>query len=336
MGGYCCDDRAVDAEGSAQMRFRVHRWLLPLVAVSLFGAACSSPGSPAPAPTTPAAALSVNAKPGSNVVVSSVMNRPFGLHIPTGFKADAALPLVIMLHGYTSSGYGEESYLKITAQADKKGFLYATPDGTKESSASAPQFWNATDACCNFYASKVDDSGYISGIITELSKQFKVDPQRVYLIGHSNGAFMSYRMACDHADQITAIVSLAGAMWQDTSKCNPKRPVSVLEVHGTADERIDFNGADIVGNKYPSVATTVADWRKFDGCSDTATTGAPLDLVSNLPGAETTVTTYSTGCKNSTRVELMTMKGGMHVPAFNDGAFAAAATDFLLSQTAAG
>jgi polyhydroxybutyrate depolymerase len=319
------------------MRFRVHRWLLPLVVVSLFGAACSSSGSPATTPTvTKAAALAANAKPGSNIFVSSVMDRPFALHIPTGFKADTALPLVIMLHGYTSSGYGEESYLKITAESDKKGFLYATPDGTKESSNTAPQFWNATDACCNFYGSKVDDTGYISGIITELSKQFKVDPQRVYVIGHSNGAFMSYRMACDHADQITAIVSLAGAMWQDTSKCTPKRPVSVLEVHGTADERINYNGAEIVGNKYPSVATTIADWRKFDGCSDTATPGTALDLVGNLAGAETTVTTYSTGCKNSTKVELMTIKDGMHVPAFNDGAFAAAATDFLLSQTAGG
>ena len=316
------------------MRFRVHRWLLPLVVVSLFAAACSSSGSPAPATTTPAA-LSTKAKPGTNIFVSTVMDRPFSLHIPTGFQADTAVPLVILLHGYTSSGYGEESYLKITAESDKKGFLYATPDGTKESSASAPQFWNATDACCNFYGSKVDDSGYISGIITELSKQFKIDPKRVYLIGHSNGAFMSYRMACDHADQIAAIVSLAGAMWQDTAKCNPKRPVSVLEVHGTADERIDFNGADIVGNKYPSVATTIADWRKFDGCSDTATPGTALDLVGNLPGAETTVATYSTGCKNSTKVELWTLKDGMHVPAFT-GAFAAAATDFLLGQTAAG
>jgi polyhydroxybutyrate depolymerase len=317
------------------MRVRVHRWLLPLVAVSMFAAACSSSGSPAPASTASADGAG-KIEPGSNIVVTTVMNRPFALHVPKGFKADAAVPLVILLHGYTSSGYGEESYLKITAESDKKGFLYAMPDGTQEASANKPQFWNATDACCNFYGSKVDDSAYLSAIITQLSKAFKVDSKRVYLIGHSNGAFMSYRMACDHADQITAIVSLAGAMWSDPSKCTPKRPVSVLEVHGTSDERIDYTGGDIIGVKYPSVATTIADWRTIDGCSDNAnTTAAPMDLVSSLAGAETTVTTYSTGCRNGTRVELWTIKDGMHVPAFT-GAFATAATDFLLSQTASG
>jgi polyhydroxybutyrate depolymerase len=318
------------------MRFRVPCWrlVLPLIAVSLFAAACSSSKSGSPAPTTPAA-LAAKAKPGANMVLSSVMDRPFALHIPTGFTPDTPMPLVILLHGYTSSGYGEESYLKITAESDKKGFLYATPDGTQETSASANRFWNATDACCNFYGSKVDDSAFISGIITELSKQFKVDPKRVYLIGHSNGAFMAYRMACDHADQIAAIVSLAGAMWNDTTKCNPSRPVSVLEVHGTSDETINYNGAAIIGNKYPGVTTTLADWRTYDGCSDTATPGTALDLVSALPGAETAVTTYSTGCKNSTKVELWSIKDGPHIPPFN-GAFAGPATDFLLSQSAAG
>ena len=320
------------------MRFRSHRWLLPLLpllVVSVFSTACSSSGKATPAPAPSPVTLAAKAKPGSNMVISTVMDRPFALHIPTGFTPDTPVPLVILLHGYTSSGYGEESYLKITTESDKRGFLYATPDGTKETSANAPQFWNATDACCNFYGSKVDDSGYVSGIITELSKQFKVDAKRVYVIGHSNGAFMTYRMACDHADQITAIVSLAGAMWNDTSRCNPKRPVSVLEVHGTKDERIDFNGAEIVGVKYPSVATTVADWRTFDGCSDAATTSAPaMDLVSSLPGAETTVTIWSTGCKNNTKVELWTIKDGPHVPTFT-GAFATAATEFLLGQTAA-
>ena len=315
------------------MRFR--RGLIALATLSLLAttAACSKDEPPA-APPAPQP-LGVTAKAGANTVVTSVGGRPFSLHVPTGYKQGTAVPLVVLLHGYTSSGYNQEMYLKITAESDKRGFLYAYPDGTKESSASAPQFWNATDACCNFYGSKVDDSGYLSAIITQLQKDFTVDPKRVYLIGHSNGAFMTYRFACDHADQIAAIVSLAGAMFNDTAKCKAARPVSVLEVHGTADERIAFNGDEIVGVKYPSVATTVADWRKIDGCADTPTAAvAPIDLVNNLDGAETTITTWSTGCKNGTKVELWTIKDGPHIPQFTS-AFAAASMDFLLAQTAA-
>ena len=208
----------------------------------------------------------------------------------------------------------------------------ATPDGTASQRPAVP---DATDACCNFYGSKVDDSGYISSIITELQKRFQVDPKRVYLIGHSNGGFMAYRFACDNADQITAIVSLAGAMWNDSTRCAPKRPVSVLEVHGTADERIAFNGDAIVGHAFPSVGTTLKDWRTFDGCADTASAAAaPMDVVSNLDGAETSVTTYATGCRANTKVELWTIKDGPHIPRFTP-AFAAAAADFLLGQAAA-
>jgi pimeloyl-ACP methyl ester carboxylesterase len=72
------------------------------------------------------------------------------------------------------------------------------------------RFWNATDACCNLYGATVDDSAYLTDLIKMISTQYTVDPRRVYLVGHSNGAFMSFRMACDHADIITAIAALNG------------------------------------------------------------------------------------------------------------------------------
>jgi polyhydroxybutyrate depolymerase len=167
----------------------------------------------------------------------------------------------------------------------------------------------------------VDDSSYLSSVITEIEAQYTIDPKRVYLVGHSNGAFMSYRMACDHADQIAAIVSLAGAMWEDPSKCTPTQPVSIVEIHGTADTEIAYDGGVIMGpaypmgNTYPSAPTTVADWVTFDGCSATPDTSSPpLDLDSMLPGDETTVTKYGTGCKPGGHAELWTIMGGMHIP----------------------
>src|SRR5262249_9298088 len=149
----------------------------------------------------------------------------------------------------------------------------------------------------------VDDSAYLSSLIDEIKARYTVDPKRVYFVGHSNGGFMSYRMACDHADQIAAIGSLAGAMWADTSKCKPSQPVSVLEIHGTADADVLYNGS--VGGKYPDAVTTVEDWATLDGCSLMPDNSAPpLDLDSSLMGAETTVQRYTQGCKAGGAAEL--------------------------------
>jgi polyhydroxybutyrate depolymerase len=266
-------------------------------------------------------------------------DRPAILHVPPSYKPGTAMPLVVMLHGYSASGILEEYYLQLTPLSDSRGFLYAYPDGTPD--ALGNRFWNATDACCDFGEPKVDDSTYLIDLIEQISARYTVDPKRVFLFGHSNGAFMSYRMACDHGDRIAAIVSLAGAMWEDTSKCAAATPVSILEIHGTADTVILYDGGSITltleggvvsGGTYPGAPTTVNDWVKFDGCSTTADTSSPnLDLDSVLPGAETNVTKFAKGCKPGGHAELWTIQGGMHLPSLSPS-FSPDAIDFLFAH----
>src|SRR5439155_20820686 len=124
------------------------------------------------------------------------------------------------------------------------------PDGTVDGNNN--HFWNATDGCCDFGKTGVDDSSYLAGLIDEIASKYKVDPKRVYFMGHSNGGFMSYRMACDHADRVAAIVSLAGATFADDSKCKPTAPVAVVEVHGNADPTVPYDGQGVV----PSAPTS--------------------------------------------------------------------------------
>jgi polyhydroxybutyrate depolymerase len=263
-------------------------------------------------------------------VTINLADRPFQLHIPTSYRAGTKAPLVVVLHGYTASGAQQESYFKLTAESDRRGFLYAMPDGT--TNRNGERFWNATPACCDFGRTGVDDSGYLASLIAAVAASYSVDPGRVYLTGHSNGGFMAYRMACDHADKITAIVSLAGAMNADPAQCTPSRPVSILEIHGTGDETIGYDGGANAGNGFPSVATTLNDWRGYDGCNDKADTSSPhKDLVTDLPGAETTVTEYREGCRDGSTVELWSIKDGAHVPALSEN-FAPDVVDFLYAQ----
>jgi len=108
--------------------------------------------------------------------------------------------------------------------------------------------------------------------------------------------------------------------------------VSVLAIHSSADETVAFGGGVIDGVSYPSAGTTVTQWLGYDRCAAGAGRDAPgLDLVSDLPAAETSVRAYAQGCAGGSTVRVWTINGGTHVPNLGP-AFAPAVTDFLLSR----
>lgn len=259
----------------------------------------------------------------------STADRPYDVFVPTGYDPAAPTPLVLLLHGYTSSGEAQEAYFEFEPLAESRGFLYVHPDGSVD--AFGEQFWNATDACCTFGSNPPDDAAYLMAIIEQVSAEYSVDPKAIFLAGHSNGGFMSYRMACEHADTIAGIASLAGATFADTADCTPSEPVSVLQVHGTSDETIAFDGGSIFGNGYPSARQTVESWVTFNGCDATPTIAADvLDLDGGIDGSESDAETFG-GCEQGSQVELWTIDGGRHVPDVTED-FSAGVVDFLLAH----
>ena len=172
-------------------------------------------------------------------------NRPVTVHVPSSYDPAKPAPLLIVLHGYGSSGREHEAYFHLDAAADQRGYLIAYPDGIADTTGS--RFWSATDACCDFDRTGVNDVAYLTGVITGIQASFAVDPKRIDLVGHSNGGFMSYRMACTHPELVAAIVSLAGATFGNPADCAPSAPVAVLQIHGTADDVIAYGGGTIQG-----------------------------------------------------------------------------------------
>jgi polyhydroxybutyrate depolymerase len=295
------------------------RWVTAIATGILLLAACgTAPGGEDGADTS---------APSTATTTLRVGDRPVAVHVPVASTGASALPLVIALHGYTASGAAMESYMNIAAEAHRRGFLYAYPDGSRD--VRGDRFWNATDACCDLYGSGVDDSRYLSDVIDALRGAYPVDPRRVYLVGHSNGAFMAFRMACDHADRVTAIAAFNGAMWQDTARCRPSAPVSVLAIHSTHDESIAFGGGSL-SRAYPSADRTAADWVTLNRCTGSGTDTAALDVVADLPGAETAVREFA-DCAGSSTVRTWTIDGGAHVPRLAP-AFTPAVLDFLLAR----
>jgi len=255
--------------------------------------------------------------------------RPASLFVPDNYDPARAWPLIIVLHGYTLTGWWEMAYLGLSDRFTSKGFVLLAPDGTVD--LQGKHFWNASPSCCNFNNSNVDDVKYLSDLVKEAKQVLNIDPARILLFGHSNGGFMALRMACDASDLITGIATVGASMSVDQA-CKPARHVSVLLIHGTADETIAYDGGTFGGlAPFVGVDQLMADWKGRDQCTGEPVTGTtPMDFDSNVDGAETTSIGWS-GCEHGTRVNHWKMAGSLHNPNFTD-AFKDAVVDHLLSE----
>lgn len=253
-------------------------------------------------------------------------DRPVNVHVPEIYDPDVPAPLVMFLHGYGFSGDFYENAMNITATSDARGFIYLYPDGTVDQDAKV--FWNATSACCNFFGSTVDDSAYLRGLLEEVADTVNIDSARVYVMGHSNGAFMANRLACDHADLIAGIVSISGTA---PASCEPSEPVSVMQVHGTVDGTIDYNGGFIAA-AYLSARASTEQWAGLGGCSLTPRVeDEPRDVDVGVAGAETIVDVYDDGCTPGGHAELWTVEGAGHILQ-TSATFVDDAVDFLMNH----
>lgn len=258
-------------------------------------------------------------------VEALLAERPVDVIVPDGLDASEPAALVVVLHGYSGTGALQDAYFGFRDEAERRGAILVHPDGTTD--PREYRFWNATDACCNFFGSQVDDVAYLTAVVDHVRATHAIDPRRIYLAGHSNGGFMSYRLACERADLFAAVVSLAGATVDDPAACTPSEPVSVVQVHGTNDDVIRYDGGDILGATYPSAAASAERWAEIDGCTAVTVPGTALDLDTELAGAETTVARHPQ-CTEGTGVELWTITDGSHLPTLGPG-FAAAVFDFF-------
>ena len=254
---------------------------------------------------------------------------PEAVHLPPQIESGKPLPLVMMLHGYGSSARLTDIYLGWSQEADRRGFILVKPNGRVDIYGN--RFWNATPACCQYFGES-NDSAYLRRVIDSIAQRFTVDEQRIYVTGHSNGGFMSHRMACDHADRIAAIAGIAGATWADPgANCQPSEPVATLQIHGTADLTIFYNGGCLAGlGCYPGARLSAYSWAVLNGCElEPETAEERRDFSSGSAGAETTLQSYP-GCEAGGAAALWTLRAGGHVPVFTSE-FLPALTDFLLS-----
>ena len=238
-------------------------------------------------------------------------------HVPTGYDASKPAPLVVLLHGYGASGQLQDAIFRLQSIADEEGFFLVAPDGTTD--GTGKRFWNATDTCCDFEQTKLDDVAFLTGVVAEIEKRYTIDPKRRFVVGHSNGGAMAFRLACDASDRFAAVVSLAGPFYSDAALCKPSGPISVQHMHGTKDMIVPFEGGRTatvhpnVSGVAPAAPAIAAQWAAHNGCTPAPVVDPDLDVDGAVAGAETKVSHFA-GCKPGGDVVLWTMEGTDHVP----------------------
>ena len=260
---------------------------------------------------------------------------PVLVRLPASYTGQHPIPMLLMLHAYLETPAEFETFMGVTATANANGIATVHPIGLPD--VFGVPHWNATTACCAWFAAGNDDSGYLRTLIDEVKLNVNIAPNRVHVTGYSNGGYMAYRMACDHADVIASIVSVGAATWYDPNLCTPSTPLHILHIHGDQDIWVKYvGGLEVGGNPYPSVNNTVGYWAGYNGCATTPSISTtPLDLDMLIPGPETTVVEYDSDCQPGGSVEHWWMQGSNHFPVWQP-TFAPLFTQWILAHSKPG
>ena len=250
---------------------------------------------------------------------------------------DGETPLVVSLHGFGGDSAYQSAYVPLHERVNSDGFALLLPNGQPDGAGN--RFWNPTDECCEGGKTGEDDVAYLADLVAAARKIRDFGP--VYFFGYSNGGFMSYHVACKGLPGLRAVASLAGTSYVDDSICDGAPPVSVLHVHGTADDVILYEGAETEPDPkgdgerafYAGAEEMVTRWGRRAGCDwpEDPQPHAALDLDQYVPGPETQAFRLESGCAEGIAIELWKAVGSSHSPSYAS-AFLDALVGWLLSQ----
>jgi polyhydroxybutyrate depolymerase len=228
--------------------------------------------------------------------------RHYFVYVPSAYDGTMSVPVVVGLHGYTSTATGFATAHGLDQHAERHGYIAVFPQGSsftvadRDDHSSATQLitsWNdmaanlADDAgaahctsgsfrypcpptceSCSrcMWTSCGDDLGYLSQVLTEIKAQYRTDPTRYYLLGVSNGAMMALRWACDRSDEFAAVASIIGQLAPGFA-CQPSTQLPLLHITGALDDVVREDGQPASdGFMYETAERTQSFWAEALGC----------------------------------------------------------------------
>ncbi len=201
-------------------------------------------------------------QPGAALAVDeSFGGRDIILTVPTHLPPEGQRAMVVALHGGGGNARFMQSHLGMDAVAEKNGFLVAYLNGTHAARLlpGGMHAWNSGGDCCGEpFEQKIDDVAYIRDAVSYLTQKYGIDPARIYVTGHSNGAMMAQLMLCE-TDLFRAGVTMSGPVNPDVTSCPAARGKKLLSIHGEQDENVPIAGGK--GTKGPMHVREDVLWR---------------------------------------------------------------------------
>lgn len=272
-----------------------------LLAASLF--ACSPAPTPAPSPTlsqppAPSAtpAPTVSALDEQRTLTVGEMQRSYLIHIPAGLDSSQPAALVFAFHGFQENSASIQRYTGFDTLADENSFIVVYPDGSGPANSLS---WNGSGCCGYALENEVDEPAFVNAILADVETLARVDRKRIYASGFSNGALLSYRLACIMADTFAAVAPVGGVLME--TPCQPQQPVSLIHVHGVKDLAVPLQGSNS-GILFPPVESGLITWAGLNGCDPVGQSEQETVL---------THTRYS-GCADGHALELYLVEGTGH------------------------
>lgn len=190
---------------------------------------------------------------GTTTVPTSYASRPYVLHVPAGLLAPA--PLVIALHGHSQESADIRTYSRLERLADQQDFVVAFPSGGAGS-------WTAGTCCFPGSDEGADVVAYLDEVLASIARRVRVDPDRVAVVGGSNGGMMALR--CERPAVIASVAVVSGV---NVSACTPAAPVAVLALHGARDNVVPFEGGRNAARRtsFPDVSRSLEPFRRAGG-----------------------------------------------------------------------
>jgi polyhydroxybutyrate depolymerase len=244
----------------------------------------------------------------NGTILHGGIQREYILYVPANYSPSTPVPLILNFHGYTSNAFEQMFYGDFRPIADTAGFIIVHPMGTVD-------LLGNTHFNVGWGTSSVDDLGFTAALIDSLSAEYSIDQDRIYTTGMSNGGFMSYYLACELSDRIAAMASVTGTMnVNQPAACSPTHPMPVMEIHGTADGTVPYNGNILFG----TTPAAIAYWVNYDHCDPTPVITSIPD-IDQADGCTAEHQVYNNGDNGST-VEHYKIIGGEHTwPGSNFG-----------------